>query len=37
MIDTAKVTGRRKLHFNSQDDLFADIARIAAAEKAGKL
>lgn len=37
MIDTAKVTDRRKLRYNSIDDLLADIDRIVAADKAGRL
>jgi len=37
MVDTAKTTDRRKLHYNSIDDLSADIDRIVAADRAGKL
>ena len=37
MIETKTVTDRRKLRFNSIDDLLADIDRIVAADKAGKL
>jgi len=37
MIETAKVTDRRHLQFNSIDDVLADIDRIVAAEKAGTL
>lgn len=36
-INTGKVTDRRKLHFNSPADLRADVERIVAAERAGKL
>jgi hypothetical protein len=32
-IDTAKVTGRRELHFNSLDDILADVDRLAAAKE----
>jgi len=37
MIDTSKVSNRRELRFNSIDDALAEIDRIAAAERAGKL
>jgi hypothetical protein len=36
-IDTARVADRRRLHFNSIDDVLADIDRIVAADKAGTL
>src|SRR5262245_1336626 len=36
-VDTGKVTDRRAIRFNSPADLRADISRIAAAERAGKL
>lgn len=37
MIETKTVQDRRKLRFNSIDDILADIDRIVAAGKAGKL
>jgi hypothetical protein len=37
MIDTGKVADRRGLRFNSIDDLLADVDRIVAAERAGRL
>ena len=37
MIDTGKVQDRRKLRYQSIDELLADMDRIAAADKAGKL
>jgi hypothetical protein len=37
MIDTAKTQDRRKLRFESIDDVLADVDRIVAADKAGKL
>lgn len=36
-VNTAKVTDRRKLQFNSIDDLLRDVDRVAAAERAGRL
>jgi hypothetical protein len=36
-IDTAKVKDRRELHFASLDQLWADVERIAAADRAGRL
>jgi len=36
-VDTGKVTDRRELHFNTLDDLAAEVERVAAAERAGKL
>lgn len=36
-IATAKVTDRRKLHYESIDGILADIDRIVAADKAGTL
>lgn len=32
-VDTAKVTERRQLHFNSLDDIVADVERLAAARE----
>jgi len=32
-INTAKVTGRRKLHFNSLDDILADVEQLAKAKE----
>src|SRR5262245_49454827 len=32
-VDTAKVTGRRKLHFDSLADIRADVERLAAARE----
>jgi hypothetical protein len=32
-IDTGKVTGRRTLHFNSLEDISADVERLAASPK----
>lgn len=37
MIDTAKVTDRRQLHFNAPKEMQADLDRIVAAERAGTL
>ncbi len=37
MIDTAKVTDRRQLRFNSIDEVLADVDRIVASGKAGTL
>lgn len=37
MVDTAKVTDRRKLRHDSVDALLADVDKIVAADKAGKL
>lgn len=37
MIDTAKVSGRRELHFNSIDEALAEIDRLAALDRAGQL
>ena len=36
-VDTAKVSNRRKLHFISIDEMLADVDRLVAAEKAGRL
>jgi hypothetical protein len=36
-IDTGKVKDRRALHFNTLEEMWADVQRIAAAERAGKL
>jgi hypothetical protein len=36
-VDTAKVADRRKLRFDRIDDVLADVDRIAAADKAGRL
>ena len=36
-VDTAKVTGRRELHFNSIDDALAEADRLAALERSGQL
>ena len=36
-VDTAKVAGRRVLHFASIDQLTADVDRLAEAERAGRL
>jgi hypothetical protein len=36
-VDTAKVSGRRQLHFNSIDEVFPEIDHIVAAEDAGTL
>ena len=36
-IRTCDVTGRRPLHFNTIDDALADVERLAAAEKQGRL
>lgn len=36
-VDTAKVTDRRKLRFNTIDEALADVDRIVAADKAGTL
>jgi hypothetical protein len=32
-IDTTKVTGRRQLHFNSLDDILADVERLAKCQE----
>ncbi len=37
MVDTSKVTQRRKLHFETIDDCFAELGKIEAAEREGKL
>lgn len=37
MINTKRVQDRRKLRYNGIDDLLADIDKIVAADKAGKL
>lgn len=37
MIETGKVTDRRQLHYQSIDELLADVDRIVAADKAGTL
>jgi hypothetical protein len=37
MIDTSTISNRRELHFSSIDDALAEIDRIAAAEREGKL
>lgn len=37
VVDTGKVAGRRILHFDSIDQLLAEIDRLAAAERAGRL
>lgn len=37
LVDTGKVQGRRKLRFNSIDELMRDIDGIAAADQAGTL
>jgi len=37
MVDTSKVTERRKLRYLTIDDMLADIDRIVASDKAGKL
>ncbi len=36
-VDTGKVTGRRTLHFDSIDQVLAEVERLAAAERAGRL
>ncbi len=36
-VDTGKVAGRRILHFDSIDELLAEVDRLAAAERAGRL
>ena len=36
-VDTGKISGRRVLHFNSMDELTADVDRLVAAERAGRL
>lgn len=36
-IQTGKVTDRRKLHFDSPTDMRADVERVVAAERNGKL
>lgn len=37
MVDTAKVTDRRTLRYGSIDDVLADVERIVAADKSGRL
>jgi len=37
MVNTAKVTNRRRLRFSTIDEMIADVDRIGAAEKAGTL
>jgi hypothetical protein len=37
MIDTAKAVGRRKLWFDNVDELRAELERVEAADKAGRL
>jgi len=37
VVDTGKVTGRRSLHFNSIDQLLAEVDRLADAERSGRL
>lgn len=37
MVDTAKVQDRRKLRYQSIDELLADVERVVAADKAGTL
>lgn len=37
MVDTGKVTDRRKLTFRSVDEVLADVDRIVAADRAGTL
>src|SRR3954453_12686491 len=37
VVDTGKVTGRRILQFESIDQLLAELDRLAAAERAGRL
>jgi hypothetical protein len=37
MVDTGKVKDRRKLHYQSIDELLADVDRIVAADKSGTL
>jgi hypothetical protein len=36
-VDTAKVTSRRDLHFDSIDQVLAEVDRLVEAERAGKL
>jgi Protein of unknown function (DUF1569) len=36
-IDTGKVTGRRQLHFNSLDDIVADVEQLAKAKEVRSL
>jgi len=36
-IDTGKVTGRRQLHFDSIDQMLADVDALVVADKAGRL
>lgn len=36
-VDTGKVTDRRKLRFDTPEQMWADVQRIAAAERAGTL
>ena len=35
--DTAAITGRRELHFNSVDEVLADVEQLAAADREGRL
>ena len=37
LVDTSKVTERRHLHFNSIDEVLAEVDRLVAAERAGRL
>jgi hypothetical protein len=37
MVDTSKVTQRRKLHFETIDDCLVELGKIEAAEREGKL
>lgn len=37
VVDTGKVAGRRVLHFDSIDQLLAEVDRLVAAERAGRL
>jgi Protein of unknown function (DUF1569) len=37
VVDTGKVQGRRILHFDSLDQVLAEVDRLAAAERAGQL
>ncbi len=36
-VDTGKVVGRRELRFESLDEVLAEVERLAAAERAGRL
>jgi hypothetical protein len=36
-VDTGKVAGRRELRFESLDEVLAEVERLAAAERAGRL